>query len=81
MGVDVGVLGYLDAGSGSMLVSGIAAAAAGIAVAVKMGAGRMLGVVSPKRRKAMKEAKAEDAGTEPTEDAEAPSESGDRTPA
>ncbi len=58
-GFTVHVVGYLDAGSGSMLISGIAAAAAGIAVAVKMGAGRMLGVVSPKRRKALKEAKAQ----------------------
>jgi hypothetical protein len=75
----VGVLGYLDAGSGSMLISGIAAAAAGVAVAVKMGAGRMLGVVSPKRRKAMKAAKAEDA--EITGGAETADEPADTTSA
>jgi hypothetical protein len=49
----VGVLGYLDANSGSMIVSAVAAGAAGAVMAVKMGFGRTLGKLSPKRRKAM----------------------------
>ena len=40
----MGVFGYLDAGSGSMIVGAVAAAGAGIAVAGKVGWRRMTGV-------------------------------------
>ena len=40
----MGVFGYLDAGSGSMLVGAVAAGAAGVAVAAKVGWRRMTGV-------------------------------------
>ena len=39
----MGVFGYLDAGSGSMLVGAVAAGAAGVAVAAKVGWRRMTG--------------------------------------
>ena len=38
------MFGYLDAGSGSMLVGAVAAGAAGVAVAAKVGWRRMTGV-------------------------------------
>jgi hypothetical protein len=44
----MGVFGYLDAGSGSMLVGAVAAGAAGVAVAAKVGWRRMTGVFSRK---------------------------------
>ena len=40
----MGVFGYLDASSGSMLVGAVAAGAAGVAVAAKVGWRRMTGV-------------------------------------
>lgn len=40
----MGVFGYLDAGSGSMLVGAVAAGAAGVAVAAKVGWRRATGV-------------------------------------
>jgi len=43
---------YLDAGSGSVIASAIAAGFAGVAVVVKMGWRRTLGALSPKRRRA-----------------------------
>ena len=39
----MGVFGYLDAGSGSMIVGAVAAGAAGVAVAAKVGWRRMTG--------------------------------------
>ena len=45
-------VGYLDPGSTSMIASGIAAAFAGIVLFFKMGARRVLGMFSPKRRRA-----------------------------
>jgi hypothetical protein len=57
--VDVGIFGYLDAQSGSMIVSAIAAGFAGIAVVFRMGFNRTMGKLSPKRRKAAAEAAAE----------------------
>ena len=39
----MGVFGYLDAGSGSMIVGAVAAGAAGVAVAAKVGWRRMSG--------------------------------------
>src|SRR5439155_627214 len=44
--------GYFDPGSTSMIASGIAAAFAGIVLFFKMGARRVLGMFSPKRRRA-----------------------------
>ena len=44
----MGVFGYLDASSGSMLVGAVAAGAAGVAVAAKVGWRRMTGVFSRK---------------------------------
>jgi hypothetical protein len=51
-------LGYLDPGSGSMIASVIAAGFAGIIVMFKSTGRRALSVFSPKRRKAMNEARA-----------------------
>jgi hypothetical protein len=42
----MGVFGYLDASSGSMLVGAVAAGAAGVAVAAKVGWRRVAGVFS-----------------------------------
>jgi hypothetical protein len=42
------VFGYLDASSGSMLVGAVAAGAAGVAVAAKVGWRRVTGVFSRK---------------------------------
>jgi hypothetical protein len=47
------ILAYLDAGSGSVIASAIAAGFAGIAVVVKMGWRRTMGALSPKRRRAV----------------------------
>jgi hypothetical protein len=44
----MGVFGYLDASSGSMLVGAVAAGAAGVAVAAKVGWRRVTGVFSRK---------------------------------
>jgi hypothetical protein len=44
----MGVVGYLDAGSGSMIVGAVAAGAAGVAVAAKVGWKRMTGVFGKK---------------------------------
>lgn len=47
-------LGYLDAGSGSMLVSALVAGVAGIGVVFRMGWRQALGKVSPKHRAALR---------------------------
>ena len=44
----MGVFGYLDAGSGSMLVGAVAAGFAGVAVAGKVGWRRMTGAFAKK---------------------------------
>ena len=44
----MGVFGYLDAGSGSMIVGAVAAGAAGAVVAAKVGWKRMSGVFGRK---------------------------------
>ena len=44
----MGVFGYLDAGSGSMIVGAVAAGAAGVFVAAKVGLRRVGGVFSRK---------------------------------
>ncbi len=59
----MGVFGYLDAGSGSMIVGAVAAGAAGVAVAAKVGWRRMTGVFGKK-----------DEGVEPSHTAEAVAE-------
>ncbi len=60
----MGVFGYLDAGSGSMLVGAVAAGAAGVAVAAKVGWRRATGVFR----------KSNDLETSPDEAADAPDE-------
>jgi hypothetical protein len=62
MGSKVGVFGYLDAGTGSLIASGIAAFGAAAAVVFITFKNKILGVVSPKRRRANAEAKAAAAG-------------------
>lgn len=52
------VLAYLDAGSGSLIASAVAAGFAGIAVVVKVGFRRVFGALSPKKRRALAEARA-----------------------
>jgi hypothetical protein len=58
------MLAYLDANSGSLIASAIAAGFAGIAVVFKMGWSRTIGMLSPKRRKAAKAAAAEAAAAD-----------------
>jgi hypothetical protein len=58
------MLAYLDANSGSLIASAIAAGFAGIAVVFKMGWSRTLGFFSPKRRRAAKAAAAEGDATD-----------------
>jgi hypothetical protein len=50
------MLAYLDANSGSLIASAIAAGFAGIAVVFKLGWSRTIAFFSPKHRKAAKEA-------------------------
>jgi hypothetical protein len=50
------MIAYLDANSGSLIASALAAGFAGIAVVFKMGWSRTIGFFSPKKRKAAKEA-------------------------
>lgn len=45
----MGIVAYLDAGSGSMLVGAVAAAGAGVAVAAKVGWRRVTGKLSGKK--------------------------------
>ena len=45
------MFGYLDAGSGSVIVAALAGGLAGIAVLMKLYWHRILGVVSPKHRR------------------------------
>jgi hypothetical protein len=68
------VLAYLDANSGSLIASAIAAGFAGIAVVFKLGWSKTIGFFSPKKRRAAKEALAAEAaeraateGTQPVE--------------
>jgi hypothetical protein len=61
------MLAYLDANSGSLIASAIAAGFAGIAVVFKMGWSRTLSFFSPKRRRAAKAAAAADASAAITE--------------
>jgi hypothetical protein len=55
------MLAYLDANSGSLIASAIAAGFAGIAVVFKLGWGKTIGFFSPKARRAAKEARAAEA--------------------
>ncbi len=50
------MIAYLDANSGSLIASALAAGFAGIAVVFKMGWSRTIGFFSPKKRRAAKEA-------------------------
>ncbi len=49
---------YLDSHSVSMVTSAVVAGLAGIVVVAKMGFGRVVGVFSPRRRAALRAAKA-----------------------
>jgi hypothetical protein len=53
------MFGYLDAGTGSILVAALAGGLAGIAVLMKLFWHRILGVFSPKHREAARAARAE----------------------
>lgn len=55
------MIAYLDANSGSLIASAIAAGFAGIAVVFKLGWSRTVGFFSPKHRRAAKEAMAAEA--------------------
>lgn len=65
------VLGYLDAGTGSMIASAVAGVGAGVVVLFLTFKNKILGVVSPKRRHAAAEAKAASAATGASETTEA----------
>ena len=62
----MGVFGYLDAGSGSMIVGAVAAGAAGVAVAAKVGWRRMTGGFAKKGEAAAEAAPVAEAIAEPT---------------
>jgi hypothetical protein len=62
------MIAYLDANSGSLIASAIAAGFAGIAVVFKLGWSRTVGFFSPKHRRAAKEAMAADAAAAATAD-------------
>jgi hypothetical protein len=51
---NVQILGYIDAGSGSMILAAIAGGVAGIGVVFKTFGRRILGVFSPAKRAALK---------------------------
>ena len=55
------MIAYLDANSGSLIASAIAAGFAGIAVVFKLGWSRTVGFFSPKQRRAAKASIAADA--------------------
>lgn len=59
-------LGYLDAGSGSMILAAVAGGAAGVAVLIRMYWNRFLGLFSPKRREAARAARDELIGQGPS---------------
>jgi hypothetical protein len=61
------MLGYLDAGTGSMIAAAFAGGVAGIGVLLKMYSNRILGLFSTKRRVAADHAREELVGT-PQED-------------
>ena len=66
------LVAYLDANSGSLIASAIAAGFAGVAVVVKVGWRRMVAAVSPKARaeaKAAAGAETADAPATPADDA------------
>jgi hypothetical protein len=64
------VLGYIDPGSGSLIVSALVGGLAGIAVIAKMGWHRFIALFSPAARRRLKEeraaAEAADADKTPT---------------
>jgi hypothetical protein len=68
------VLAYLDANSGSLIASAIAAGFAGIAVVFKLGWSRTIAFFSPKKRRAAKEALAADAAARAASDGAEPVE-------
>jgi hypothetical protein len=55
------ILGYIDPGSGSLIVSAIVGGVAGMAVVFKMGWRRFVALFSPSERKRLKAEKAEKA--------------------
>jgi hypothetical protein len=50
--------GYLDAGSGSLVASALAAGGSGFLVLIKMGFKRFVSIFSPKRRRKLAEERA-----------------------
>jgi hypothetical protein len=52
------VLGYIDPGSGSLIVSALVGGVAGIAVIAKMGWHRFIALFSPAKRRRLKEERA-----------------------
>lgn len=63
------MLAYLDANSGSLIASAIAAGFAGIAVVFKVGWRRTLAMVSPKKRAEAKAAAAAQTADAPADEA------------
>lgn len=55
----MGVVGYLDPGSGSMILAAIAGGLAGVAVLLRLYWNRFLGLFSARRRQAAEEARSE----------------------
>jgi hypothetical protein len=66
------VLAYLDANSGSLIASAIAAGFAGIAVVFKLGWSKTIGLFSPKQRRAAKARIAAEAAASTTSDLDEP---------
>jgi hypothetical protein len=66
------VLAYLDANSGSLIASAIAAGFAGIAVVFKLGWSKTIGFFSPRKRRAAKAAIAAEAAAAGTSEATEP---------
>jgi hypothetical protein len=62
-------LAYLDAGSGSLIASAIVAGSAGVAVVFKTGFRRLGLLLSPKRRRAAKDAETVKAAAAASDDA------------
>ena len=55
----MGVVGYLDPGSGSMILAAVAGGLAGVAVLLRLYWNRFLGLFSARRRQAAEQARAE----------------------
>jgi hypothetical protein len=58
------MIGYLDAGTGSMIAAALAGGVAGIGVLLRMYGNRILGVFSKKHRERAEQSRAELVGTD-----------------